>query len=164
MALEEARDLERILGHPTATRSSMVSRLLSSSHALNGDGDGPVWRNSVCTSASINALLPEHDATQRPALSVDMLGCRIGDEVRTEFQRMLVERRCKDIVDDELGTVGVRDLRHGLDVDELDRGIGRRLDEHDLRVGSHGLREIVRIAPVDECRGTPKRGISSSTT
>ncbi len=66
---------------------------------------------------------------------------------------MLVERGGEHVVDDELGAMRLGDLGDGLDVDQLERRVGRRLDEHHLGVRPHRLLEIGGVAPIDQRRG-----------
>src|SRR3569832_2191441 len=106
----------------------------------------------------------QHDPAKRPALAIDMLGGRVGDEVRAQLQRLLVERRRKHVVDDQLGAMRLGDLGYARDVDELDGRIGRRLDEHHLGVRRMARSKFARSRPSTSVEGTPKRGIRSSTT
>ena len=50
-------------------------------------------------------LVAEDDSAKASPLAVDMLGGRIDDDVRSERQRLLQERRREDIVDDQLRAV-----------------------------------------------------------
>ena len=67
-------------------------------------------------------------------------------------ERPLQHRSEKGIVDRQLDSGSVRDLRDGGDVGQLQRGIRRRLDEHQPGVG------LDRAGDCSRVRGVDKRG------
>ena len=71
------------------TRTLSVSSPLSSTQALNGEIEGPVWRIRLCTWSWMNFSDAEHHAAEAAPLSVDMLGRRIDDAIRAERERRL---------------------------------------------------------------------------
>ena len=46
-------------------------------------------------------LRREHHATEAAALTIDVLGRRVDDDMRTELKRLLEKRGGKDVVDDQ---------------------------------------------------------------
>ena len=57
------------------------------------------------------------------------------------------------VVDDEEDSgLGVGDLGHGLDVGDLEGGVGGRLDPDHLGVGPEGLADLLGVGGVDEGR------------
>ena len=115
--------------------------------------------------SSMNSFEPRIDAAEAAPLAVDVLGRRIDDAVGAELQRALQERRREDVVDDERRAGRVGDLGHGGDVDELERRVGRALEEE--RLGVRAARRRARRrgrVPSTSVEATPKRGRSSSTT
>ena len=86
-----------------STRSDMVSRPLTSTQALKGDIDGPVWRMRFCTGPSMNSLVPEDGAAEHAALAVDVLRGGVDDRCRRRARRSAAEDRgAEDVVDDHL--------------------------------------------------------------
>ncbi len=79
-------------------------------------------------------LIGEDHATEHAPAAVDVLGRRIDDDVRAERQRLLQNRRREHVVDDQLRACLVRDLGNRRDVVDLQRRVGRRLDEEQFRV------------------------------
>ena len=73
-------------------------------------------------------------------------------EIGAQFERLLPQRGAKHIVHDQNGAMGVRDVGHGLDVDQFQRWIGRRLNEHHFGIGLHSAGEIFGIAAIDQRR------------
>ena len=71
------------------TRTASVSSPLSSTQALNGDIDGPVWRMKHVDVLHDELLRAEDDAAETAALAVDMLGRGIDHAVGAERQRAL---------------------------------------------------------------------------
>ena len=97
-------------------------------------------------------LRAEDHAAEATALPVNVLRCRVDDDIGTEFHGPLAERRCEHVVDDGQRATPLGDLGHGLDVDQLQHGIGRCLEEEGLRVRRHGSLPGRQIAPVDKGR------------
>ena len=94
----------------------------------------------------------EHDAAEAATLAVDMLGRGVEHDVGAHGQRLLQHRRGEDVVDDQPRAGGVAQVGDGLDVDELQRGIGRRLDEDAARAGLQRVAPLIQIGTVDELR------------
>ena len=63
------------------------------------------------------------------------------------------QRRGEHVVDDDERAGLLGDLRHALDVDQLEHGVGRRLEEEGARVGLDRRLPGGEIAAVDQCRG-----------
>ena len=59
-----------------------------------------------------------YDAAKAAALTVNMLGGRIDDDMRAELQRLLVKRGRKDIVHDQLRACFIGHFGHGGDIDD----------------------------------------------
>ena len=95
----------------------------------------------------------QNDAAEAAALAVDMLGGGVDDAVGAEFERPLEQRRREHVVDHQRRAGGVRDLGDRLDVQHLERGIGRALQKEGLRVRPHRLAPLVEIIAVHQRRG-----------
>src|SRR5262249_38170967 len=65
----------------------------------------------------------EDDAAKAAPLSVDMLGRRVDDDIGTQRERPLQDRRGEDVVDDEARAGLVPELGDGGDVDDLERRV-----------------------------------------
>src|SRR5712672_1291601 len=76
----------------------------------------------------------QDDAAEAAALAVNMLCCGIDHAVGAEFERMLIERRRKNIVDHEGGTRLMRDIRDGLDVENVEGRVGWTFEKERLGV------------------------------
>jgi hypothetical protein len=100
----------------------------------------------------------EDDAAEAAALAVDMLGGGIDDAVGAEFERSLKQRRREHVVDHQRRAGGVRDPGDRLDVQHLERRIGRALQKEGLRVRPHRLAPLVEIVAVDQRRGDAVAG------
>ena len=71
----------------------------------------------------------QHRTTECTSLPVDMLRRGIDDDVGTMDQGPLKHGGGEDVVDDDLRTRLVGELAYGRDVDELERGVRRGLEE-----------------------------------
>ena len=100
----------------------------------------------------------EDDAAEAAALAVDVLGRRIDHAVGAELERALVERRREHVVDHERRAGRMRDLGDRLDVDHLERRVGRAFEEEGLGVRPH------RVAPLrrGRCRRPASRRCRSA--
>ena len=92
-------------------------------------------------------LRAEHRAAETAALAVDVLGRRIDDDVGAVLQRPLQQRRREHVVDDDDGADLLGDLADGGDVDQLQRRIGRRLEEEQLVLGRTAFCQASRSRP-----------------
>ena len=72
----------------------------------------------------------EDGAAQRAALTVEMLGRRIGDYIGSEFERSLQERRGEHVVDHHHRPGFMSQCAHCADVDQLLHRVGWRFEEH----------------------------------
>ena len=97
-------------------------------------------------------LRAEDDAAEAAALAVDVLGGGIDHAVGAQFERALPQRRREHVVDDERRAAGVRDLGDLGDVEHIEIGIGRRLQEAGLGVRAHRRAPLVEIEAIDDGR------------
>ena len=77
-----------------------------------------------------------------------MLRGRIDDAIGAEFERLLQERRRENVVDDKPRPAGMHDLRDPRNIEHVEAGIGRALEECSLGFRPHGgapLRQIGAI-------------------
>ena len=82
--------------------------------------------------------IADHRPADTAALAVDVLGGRMDDDVGAEIQRPLQGRGAEGIVHHQLAAVGVGQFGQGTDVGDLGQGIGRRLQEQQLRFRPDG--------------------------
>ena len=134
------------------TRTASVSSPFSSTQALNGDIDGPVWRMKLCRCSAMKASDAEDHAAEAAALAVDMLGRGIHHDVGAERQRALPDRGREHVVDDQPGAGLMRDLGDGADVEHVERRIGRAFQEAAFGIRPHRLAPLVEIEAVDQGR------------
>ncbi len=104
-----------------------------------------------------------HDgAGQDVAVPVEVLRRRMDDEVGAELDRASEHRRRDGVVDDDAGVGVVRDLRDGGEVDDVPRGIRRRLEpQHPCPAGTH---RASHGRPCRWYRRTRRRAPTSSRT
>ena len=89
-------------------------------------------------------------ATETAPLAVDVLGRRIDDDVGAERQRLLQERRGKDIVDDKEAAGTVDEPRHRGEIDDLHRRVGRAFAKRQRRTAGERRFPGAEVAPVDQ--------------
>ena len=82
-------------------RRRSVSRPFRITHALNALSVGPAVRRKAEHALDDHFALAEHRSAEHPALTVEILGCRVNDDVRAELERLLQDRRAKTVVDCE---------------------------------------------------------------
>ena len=100
-----------------------------------------------------------HDrAAGEVAVAAQVLGRGVDHEVGAERQRVLVHGRCEGAVHDRDGARAVRGLGDRRDVDELELGIGGRLEEHDARAVGEDVRQALHFADEKERRVDPDLG------
>src|SRR3546814_4234328 len=89
------------------------------------------WSSDVCSSdLLVDPLLAAADrASQHPALAVHQLGGGISDYVRAQLHRTLERGGGKGIVNHGGDPVRAGKIADEFDIDHIERGIGRRLEE-----------------------------------
>ena len=141
-----AMRVRRLALHAAATASCMPC---SVSHATNGDMIVPV---AFCTKRSSHRALSlshDHGAADGRVVAVEVLRRAVHGDVRAELERPLEVRRQERVVDGVRDAALARDLRDRGDVGQLERRVGRRLGEDQLRVRAN--------APCARRRGSPCR-------
>src|SRR5207249_2864125 len=83
---------------------------------------------AVMEDAVDEILLADDEPTHDVGMTIEVLRRAVYDQVSTELERALVDRGRERVVDDDGRAVTVSDLREPLDVDDLQRRIGRRLE------------------------------------
>ena len=79
-------------------------------------------------------LAAQHGPTQHPALTIQILGGRMHDNIGAQFQRALQHRRGKGVVHHQQHPMAMRKLGQRPDVGHLGGRIGRALDEEEARL------------------------------
>ena len=97
-------------------------------------------------------LVGKDDAAEAAALAVDVLGRRIDDDMRAELERLLLQRRGEDIVDDQPRADRVGECGDRGDVDHFERRVGRAFEEEQLRVRPDRLFPVRDVGAVDQRR------------
>lgn len=101
----------------------------------------------------LDELPASQDGTaQHPALPVEVLGGRIDHDVGAQFERPREDRRTEHVVHHHLCTSGVGELADGSDIDQLEHGVARGLEEDSRRGLGQGRAPLVEVMPVDESR------------
>ena len=74
----------------------------------------------------LQVIVAGHDRpTHHVAVTTDVLGRAVHDEVRAKMQRLLEVWRGECVVDANHRTVAVRDLAHCVDVNDAQQRVGR---------------------------------------
>jgi hypothetical protein len=95
-------------------------------------------------------VVGEDGAAQAAALAVDVLGGRIDDDVGPKPQGLLEDRRGEHVGDDDAGTRRVGKVGDRREVDDLERRIGGRFQEHRGGRARQRRAPLVEIGTVDE--------------
>ena len=94
----------------------------------------------------------DEDAAHRRAVSAEILGHGMDDDVGAVLERPAQVGRRERVVDDQRNARVVRDLRDRGEIRDVELRIADRLDVHRLGVVADRGREIRRIVAVDERR------------
>ena len=97
-----------------------------------------------------------HRPARRIAMSIQILGHRMHHDVRAEFNRPLQVRAQKRVIYRESDASFVGQLGHGRDVRHAHRGIRRRFDIKQFRIGPHGHPHRFRRRRVHEAEFQPE--------
>ena len=135
----------------SARTRTATSQAFQQLQALNGDIEGPVRWTKVWTWSVMNFVSPDTPPRQR--LTIDVLGRRIDHAIGAEFERALPQRRREHVVDNQGRPGCVCDLGDLRDIEHLEIGIGRRLQEAGLGVRPHRGAPGVEIEAVDDRGG-----------
>ena len=110
-------------------RKAKVSSDFKKTQALKGDKHGPGLAVKIMDLVFDQIAAAENDAAQTSAMPVDMLGRRIDDTIGPKLERLLQDRRRKNIVDNEAGAMFMRNRRQSPRVIDFEAGIGRRFEK-----------------------------------
>ena len=116
--------------------------------------------------------ITDNRTTERPSLSVDVLGGRMGHDVRAKRERPLQIRRGEAVVDHQRNAACCREVAEPAEIDQLEPGVRRGLDKDQFRRGTHqalprarigGIGIIRRHAPLgqnacEDLVGRPEQG------
>ena len=76
-------------------------------------------------------------AADHVAVTTEVLGRGVDDHIRPQGQRLLKVRRGKCVVDDDEGVVDVGEFGDPRNVQDLEVGVGRRLEQYQPRASRH---------------------------
>ena len=93
----------------------------------------------------------QDDAAEAAALTVDVLGRRIHDNVSAEREWTLPDRCREYVIDDQPCTAAMRDLGDRRNIDHIEGRIGRAFEKARLGVWAHRLLPLVEIVTIDQC-------------
>ena len=99
------------------------------------------------------------EPAQGVGVAAQVLRGGVHDDVGAERERALEIRRGEGVVDHDARAARVRDARDGVDVDDAERGVRRRLDPHDPRLRADGPCELVGIRQVGRGPVDPGLGV-----
>ena len=89
-------------------------------------------------------------------VAVHVLGCGMGHDIRSPFDRTAVNRGGKCVVDDERNTVRVRGFGETLDVKYHKGRVGDGLAEYSLGIGTECLLQfLITAVGINECKFYP---------
>jgi hypothetical protein len=71
------------------------------------------------------------EPTDHIGVTTEVLGRRVHHRIGAQLQWLLQVRRRKGVVDHDARAMSVGDLAGCLDIDDVERWVGRRLDPHD---------------------------------
>ncbi len=94
-------------------------------------------------------LIGKDDAAEATTLTVDVLGRRIDDDMRAQFQWLLEEGGRKDVIHDQLGTDLIGNICDSGNVDDFQRRVRRAFKQHYLGVGTDGGFPVLDIRAID---------------
>ncbi len=97
----------------------------------------------------------DHCTTDRAPLSINILGCRVDDDIGPQRQRLLERRGAEDVIDRQQCTVAVGQLGQRPNIPNLGQGIGGGLKKEEPGIGAD------RLLPLREFR---KRDITHLDT
>ena len=89
-------------------------------------------------------------------VAAEVLGHRVGHDVRAEGERPLKVRRRERVVDARESAVIARDLRDRRNIRDPQERIGRALDPHELRLFFESFLDRVRVGRIDESERKPE--------
>ena len=95
-------------------------------------------------------FLAQDHAAERATLAVDIFGRGVHDDVGAELERPLKRRRRERVVDDQPRAALVRDLGDGLEINDRQCRIGRRLQEQQFRLRPHRGLPLIDVAAVHQ--------------
>ena len=98
----------------------------------------------------------EHRPAKAATVAIDMLRCRIDDNVGPQLQRFLIQRRCKDVVDNHQRTGGMGHLGDGSNIHQIEHRVRRTFKKYRFgRLAERGF-PFVEICPVNKhCLNSP---------
>ena len=82
-------------------------------------------------------------------MAVQILGCGMNHQIKTEFERPLDPRRGKGVVGDRKNFVFARDFRDRFQIDDFEQRIARRLDPNHPRVLLDRRLKARRVGKID---------------
>ena len=91
----------------------------------------------------------DHTA-QGAALPVDVLGGRIDDDIGALFDGFGKDRRGKHVVHDDQSPDLMGNFSDGPDIDQFQRWVGHRLEEHRLGARRHRVAPLFKVGAIDE--------------
>ena len=91
----------------------------------------------------------DHDAADARAVAADELGRRVDHDVGAPFDRAAQVRRRERVVHDQRQLAGMRDGRHGLDVQHVPARVADRLGEERLGVRADRFPPCLPIVGID---------------
>ena len=90
-------------------------------------------------------LAAQHGASQHPPLPIQVLGGGVDDDVGTQLQGLLQDRRAEAVVHSQPGAMRVGDVGERTDVADFGEWVGGRLDEEQSGIGAHRRAPFLRI-------------------
>ena len=88
--------------------------------------------------------------SDRHSVAADELGCRVNDDVCSIFHGPTQIRRRERVVDHKGYSMGVGDLRHGLDIENVGSRVSNRLGVHQFGPLRDGFLNRVQVSEIDE--------------
>src|SRR5277367_924331 len=85
-------------------------------------------------------------------MSAKKFGRRMHHEIRAELNRPAEIRRRKGVIDDQRNVMFVRNLRHGLNVQNIHARISDGFTVEELGLRRNGLSEVLRVVRIHKDR------------
>lgn len=132
LRLQETSNRQRAL---VLMANAQMQRFHSPQQQVGGHGieTGSGNFSEVVNTAHQAAPAADHSA-ERICVSTEKLGRTVNDQVRTEFQRLLIDRCGKGVIDDHHGAAAMRGRRQASQIDNFIGRVGGALQIQDLAI------------------------------
>jgi hypothetical protein len=123
------RQCRRAAGRGPTCAARGSPRPFRKTQALKGLMVGPAVLRTPKTDSPTSLSIADDSPADTTTLSVQILGCRMDHQIRSQFEWALQCRRAETVVDRQQATAAIRDLGEAADIHHLGERVGGRLAE-----------------------------------